>query len=30
MEISGSGRFQRFKAVCVITHGGEYLFPVGA
>jgi len=30
MEISSSGRFQRLKAVCVITHGGEYLFPVGA
>ena len=29
MEISSSGRFQRLKAVCVITHGGEYLFPVG-
>ena len=29
MEISSSGRFQRLKAVCVITRGGEYLFPVG-
>jgi ADP-ribose pyrophosphatase YjhB (NUDIX family) len=29
MEISSSGRFQRLKAVCVITHGGEYLFSVG-
>ena len=29
MEISSSGRFQRLKAVCVITHGGDYLFSVG-
>ena len=29
MEISSSGRFQRQKAVCVITQGGEYLFFVG-
>ncbi len=30
MEISSSGKFQRLKAVCVITHSGEYLFPMGA
>jgi hypothetical protein len=29
MKISSSGRFQRLKAVYVITHGGEYLFSVG-
>lgn len=29
METSGSGRFQRLKAVCVIFHGGDYLFAVG-
>jgi hypothetical protein len=29
MEISSSGRFQRLKALCVITQRGEYLFSVG-
>jgi ADP-ribose pyrophosphatase YjhB (NUDIX family) len=29
MEISSSGRFQRLKAVCVISHGDDYLFSVG-
>lgn len=29
MDISSSGRFQRLKAVCVISHGGDYLFAVG-
>jgi 8-oxo-dGTP pyrophosphatase MutT (NUDIX family) len=29
METSSTGRFQRLKAVCVISQGGDYLFAVG-
>ena len=28
METSSTGRFQRLKAVCVISQGGDYLFAV--